>query len=46
MRHRFGNPRVLLVGADRALLFLSEGGVLRHAYEFPASEEGLRAFGQ
>ena len=46
MRHRFGNPRVLLIGADRALLFLSERGALRHAYEFPASEEGLRAFGQ
>ena len=46
MRHPFGNARVLLIGADRALLFLSDGGALRHAYEFATGEEGLRAFGQ
>ena len=46
MKFRFGNPRVLLIGADRALLFLSERGALRHAYEFSTGEEGLRAFGQ
>jgi hypothetical protein len=46
MRHRFGATRVLLIGADRALLFLSDRGALRHAYEFSTGEEGLRAFSQ
>lgn len=39
------DSRVLLIGAERARLFLSQGGRLHHAYEFTANEEGLRNFG-
>lgn len=39
-----GEARVLLIAADRALLFLGGGGGLRHAYEFPAGDSGCAAF--
>jgi hypothetical protein len=39
-----GGARVLLLAADRALLFLGEGRGLRHAYEFTAGEDGWASF--
>ncbi len=39
-----GNARVLLIAADRALLFLGEGRALQHAYEFAAGESGWATF--
>lgn len=45
MRWLKGDPRVLLIGAERALLFVSEQGQLRHAYEFTVDAAGLAAFG-
>lgn len=45
MRWLKGDPRVLLLGAERALLFVSEQGSVRHSYEFPMDAAGLAAFG-
>lgn len=45
MRWLKGDPRVLLIGAERVLLFVSEQGNLRHAYEFSMDAAGLAAFG-
>ncbi|MGD9604194.1 MAG: hypothetical protein AB7O21_10355 [Gammaproteobacteria bacterium] len=39
-----GEARVLLVAADRALLYTGHGGRLTHAYEFAAGEGGWSAF--
>ena len=39
-----GDARVLLIAADRALLFLGSGRGLRHAYEFAAGDSGWAAF--
>jgi len=36
--------RVLLVAAERAILYLFEGGEIGHAYIFAADETGLSAF--
>ncbi len=39
-----GEARVLLIAADRALLFLGAGRHLQNAYEFTAGESGWAAF--
>lgn len=44
MKLLHGAARVLLLAADRALLFIGEGRGLRHAYEFTAGESGWAAF--
>ena len=46
LRSIFSNPepRVLLLGAERAILYLFDGGELAQAYIFQADESGLALF--
>lgn len=46
LKSTFSNPdtRVLLVGADRAILYLFEAGEMAQAYIFKADEAGLGSF--
>ena len=38
------DPRVLLIGGERAILYLFDGGDLQHAYLFSADDAGLALF--